>query len=372
MEDNKRIKISLKTAIIIVCIIVIFTIGIIAIINYFLKKDIDGNYIYNKKIGNIVIEYYEGYNLGTGDAISDKVPLNKIKLSSNDLKEISSLINNLTKVEYSEDSEDYGHMQYDYMCDNYKLVINYTFNIYIGEQYGKDEKNNYFKVPEGLYNKVLEIVQNYNENNLYKKINSKKITIISNQGVLEVTDEDQLNELSNYQYYVINSSDDFLKDEKIAYTLDLSDGRTIDIYYASVLSCIHYKNGSYEYVYTGNLEEDVDRIFKNSKVKINTSNVVSITVTYKGKQYIIDNQNKIEELLKEFKNLEYNDYNYTDYTIDENDIIIYVNNSKYIIPGNSSFGSRVYIDEDGKIYDVSGLYNSNLEAYFKELVKYNG
>lgn len=381
MEENKQIKISLKTAIIIVCIIIIFIIGIIAIFKYSIKNEVSEkktsrNYIYNEEIESIVIKYYEGYNIATGNVISDTIPLNQIELETNDLKEVSNLINNLTKVEYSKDDEMYGHMQYDYICDYYKLEINDIFTIYIGDQYGiVDGNNDYFKVPEALYKKVLEIVQKYNEKNVYKKINSEKVSIIFNEEVFEVTDEQQLRELSNYQYYIINASDDDFKTEKIAYTLDLSDGRKIDIYFASVLSCIYYGNGTYEYIYTGNLENYVEKIFENSKVKMSTNNVNKIIVTYKNKEYVIGNQDKIEELLNEFKNLKYNDYNYlnsmSESSFDENDIKIYVNNSKYIIPGNSSWGSRFYIDEDGKLYDVSGLYNNNLETYFRDLVNYD-
>lgn len=381
MEENKQIKISLKTAIIMVCIIIIFIIGIIAIFKYSIKNEVSEkkttrNYIYNEEIESIVIKYYEGYNIATGNIISDTIPLNQIELEINDLKEVSNLINNLTKVEYSKDDEMYGHMQYDYICDYYKLEINDIFTIYIGDQYGiVDGNNDYFKVPEALYKKVLEIVQKYNKKNVYKKINSEKISIIFNEEIFEVTDEQQLRELSNYQYYIINASDDDFKTEKIAYTLDLSDGRKIDIYFASVLSCIYYGNGTHEYIYTGNLENYVEKIFENSKVKMSTNNVNKIIVTYKNKEYVIDNQDKIEELLNEFKNLKYNDYNYlnsmSESSFDENDIKIYVNNSKYIIPGNSSWGSRFYIDEDGKLYDVSGLYNNNLETYFRELVNYD-
>ena len=165
MEENKQIKISLKTAIIMVCIIIIFIIGIIAIFKYSISR----NYIYNEEIESIVIKYYEGYNIATGNIISDTIPLNQIELEINDLKEVSNLINNLTKVEYSKDDEMYGHMQYDYICDYYKLEINDIFTIYIGDQYGIVEGNNdYFKVPEALYKKVLEIVQKYNEKNVYK------------------------------------------------------------------------------------------------------------------------------------------------------------------------------------------------------------
>lgn len=390
MEEIKQIKVSLKTAIIILCIIAILIIGIVIVIKCVVKEDktfssnpnssgIDqtdeeGNYIYNEEIKSITIKYYEGYNIATGDIISDTIPLNTINLKSDDLNEVSKLIKVLTKVKYSKDDEIYSHIQYDYMCDNYELEINGNFIIYIGDQYGiVDEKNDYFKVPEELYNKISKIIQNYNEENLYKKINSTKITIISEQKKFEVTDGEQLSQLSNYQYYVINASDKDFETEEIAYTLDLNDGRKIDIYFASVLSCIYYENGTHEYIYTGNLENYVEKIFENSNVKLNTNTVTSIIVTYKNKEYIIDNKDKISEILKEFKNLKYNDYDYlnsmSEANFDENDIKICVNNSKYIIPGNSSWGSRFYIDEDGKLYDVSGLYN--LEKYFKDLVNYD-
>ena len=392
MEENKHIKISLKTVIIILSIIIFLIIGLIAILIGSTNKEkpltsdsrtdmsnqesSNGDYIYNKEIQSIVIKYYEGYNIATGDAISDTIPLNTIDLKSDDLNEMSKLIKTLTKVKYSKNDEMYSHMQYDHICDYYKLEINNSFIIYIGDEYGiTDEKNDYFKVPEELYNKVLKIVKKYNEDNVYKTINSEKITIICNQEKLDIIDKEQLDELSSYQYYVINATDKDFNNEKIAYTLELSDSRKIDIYFASVLSCIYYSDGTHEYIYTGNLEDYVEKIFENSKVKISTNNVNKILVTYKNKEYVIDNKDKIEEILKEFKNLEYNDYSYlnsmSESSFDENDIKIYVNNSKYIIPGDRGWASRFYIDEDGKIYDISGLYNNNMEEYFRELVNYN-
>ena len=392
MKESKNIKISLMTAIIITCIIIIIILGLIVAFSKITKeeklpdvnmqadvvsqKESNENYIYNKEIQSIVINYYEGYNMATGDAISGTIPLNTINLKSNDLNEVSKLIKALTKVEYSKDDEMYGHIQYDHICDQYKLEINNDFIIYIGDEYGiADEKKEYFKVPKELYNKILEIVKKYNEDNLYKTINSEKITIICNQEKLEVNDVEQLKELSNYKYYVINASDKDFKNEEVAYTLDLNDGRKIEVYFASVLSCIYYENGTHEYIYTGALENYVEKIFKNSKVKLNTNDVEKIKVTYKNKEYIIDDQNKIEVLLREFKNLQYNDFNYLNSMDESNfnsdDIKIYVNNSKYIIPGDSGYASRFYIDENGKFYDISGLYNNNLEKYFKELVNYN-
>lgn len=283
MEEKKHIKISLKTTIII-AIIIVLIIGLIAILINFINKDqpltIDlitdifnqessnGDYIYNKKIRSIVIKYYEGYNIATGDAISDTIPLNTINLKSDDLNEMSRLIKTLTKVKDSQNDETYSNMKYDYMCDYYKLEINNNFVIYIGDKCGiTDEKKDYFKVPEELYNKVLEIVKKYNEYNLYKTINSEKITIISNQEKFDIIDKEQLEELSSYQYYVINDTGKDFNNKKIAYTLDLNDGRKIDIYYASVISCIYYDDGTHEYIYTGKLENHVEKIFENRNGK---------------------------------------------------------------------------------------------------------
>ena len=404
MDEKEKIKISLKTAIIIACIIIVLVIvSIVCFCKYIknnqsnynevgkenvqesykeekqeekLLESSDSDYVYNQEIKSIVIKYYEGYNIATGDAISDTIPLNTIKLKDNDFKEISDLIKALTKVKISENNEEYGHLRYDYICDYYKLEINDSFNILIGDKYGITEQDKeYFEVPEDLFNKVLEIVKKYNEENVYKSINSEKITIISDNEKLEVTDVEQLKEFSNYKYYVINASDEEFKDEKVAYTLDLNNGTKINVYFASVLSSIYYSDGSHEYIYTGNLEDFVEKIFKNSKVKMDTNNVDKIKVTYKNKEYVIDDQNKVAELLKNFKNLEYRDYNYlksmSESDFDDNDIKIYVNKGEYIIPGDIGYGSRFYVDENGKLYDISGLDNNNLEKYFKELVNYD-
>lgn len=111
---------------------------------------------------------------------------------------------------------------------DYNLEINGNFIIYIGKNYGiTDGEHELFLVQDKLYNKISKIVQNYNEENLYKKINSKKITIISKQEKFEVTDKEQLNQLSNHQYYVINASDDDFDTIDIGYILDLNDGREI-------------------------------------------------------------------------------------------------------------------------------------------------
>ena len=54
----------------------------------------------------------------------------------------------------------------------------------------------------------------------------------------------------------------------------------------------------------------------------------------------------------------------------DSDIIINVNKTKYIIPGEMYIGNRYFMDAAGKVYNVSGLSNSMTEKYVKELVNY--
>ena len=142
------------------------------------------------------------------------------------------------------------------------------------------------------------------------------------------------------------------------------------------MSCIYYEDGTHEYIYTGMLENYVKQIFSDikekiekSKVDLETGIVNKIIVTYKNREYIIDDKDKISEILEEFKNLEYFNIDNFKSSLEEElnnkyDIHIYVNNTEYIIHQISRF----YIDKDGKLYNVSEL--SNLEEYFKELVNY--
>lgn len=146
MEENKQIKVSLKTVIIIICIIAVLVIGIIVAIKCAVKENrtvssnssgisqTEESYIYNEEIKSITIKYYEGYNIASGDIISDTIPLNTINLKFDDFNEVSNLIKVLTKVKYTKDDEIYSHIQYDHICDEYKLEINDNFIIYIGER----------------------------------------------------------------------------------------------------------------------------------------------------------------------------------------------------------------------------------------------
>lgn len=371
-KDRYCMKKSKKYIVILIATIAVFAICTAVIASS--KK-----YIYNKEIESIVIEYYEGCDIVSGEESNGLISLNTINLKTNDFEDISKLTKSLSKDNFLKFIEMYKNIKSSIIVPHiyyYKLKVNDSFTIYIGKEYGIVEgKDIYFNVPKELYNKLSEVTKKYSEQNLYKKINCKSLTIIKENEKLEITDKEQLNNLSNYQYYVINGEDKRFKGEIIAYTLDLIDGRKIDIYLANTISCIYYKNGTHEYIYTGNLEDYIETIFKNSRVKMNGDNINEITVTYKNNKYIIDNQDKILELLRNFKSFEHNDSYFLKYMsendFNDDDIKIYIGKSKYIIPGNRNWGSRFYIDEDGKMYDVDGLFGSEVENFFKDLVGYS-
>ena len=84
-------------------------------------------------------------------------------------------------------------------------------------------------------------------------------------------------------------------------------------------------------------------------------------------------KNKIEQIIDHLvMECQYNDYDflkdYSEEQFGDEDIIIQLENSKIIIPGNRTIGNRYYINEKGKVYMVSSL--SEVETYFKELVDY--
>lgn len=218
--------------------------------------------IYDKKIESINIKYYEGYSFSKGEELNNKIPQNTINLESENLNEVSQQI---SEIKGLKSSAAYDNIKVNYICDSYKLEINDDFTIYIGEKYGIVGNNKiYFEVPEELYKKLSEIVKKYNEENLYKKINADKITIIKKEEKLELTDKEQIERISNFEYYVVNSKEEDYKKEEPVYKLDLNDGRILDIYKASVVGCMNNKDGSKEYImYKGSLWNYVKNIFEN-------------------------------------------------------------------------------------------------------------
>ena len=378
MKNGNRI------VLIIVIITVLFVIAAIGITSYILKNKTTTieetehreGLVYNKKINSITIKYYNGYNIATGDAISDTIPAFKVELKGKDLEKVSKLVKSLTYYKIpEEDGCENSKDCLNTIFDNYELIVNNEFSLYLDKEYGfVTEPYNTFKVPEDLYKMISNKVEENNKKNVYKQLNSKKLLILHGNERYEVKDTVYVEELSKYDYYKINAKDEEFKEETIEYILDLGDGRTIDLYHASVLSRMNEKDGTHYYIHSGDLAELVEKIYKNSKIKIVTENVSIITVTYQGNKYTIEDQNKINEIVNELKYLEYNDYNYSskmsETDFGDSDIIINVNKTKYIIPGEMYIGNRYFIDVTGKVYNVSGLSNSMTEKYVKELVNY--
>ena len=62
----------------------------------------------------------------------------------------------------------------------------------------------------------------------------------------------------------IKDNDKVYNEKDITYTLDLNDGRKIDLYYVSPLSRLYDKDGSHINIYSGDLYELVDKIYNNT------------------------------------------------------------------------------------------------------------
>ncbi len=378
MKNGSRI------ALIIVIITVLIVIAAIGVTSYILKnkttdveeKEHRTGAVYDKKINSITIKYYNGYNVATGDAISDTIPAYKIELKGKDLEKASKLVKSLTYYKIpEEDGCDEKVNCISHIYDQYELIINNEFSLYLDKEYGfVTEPYDTFKVPEELYKMATVKVEDNNKKNVYKQLNGKRYSILYGNERYEVKDSKYVEELSKYDYYKINAKDEEFKEDTIEYILDLGDGRKIDLYRASVLSRMNEKDGSHYYIHSGDLAKLVEKIYKNSKVKTATDNVSIITVTYQGNKYTIEDQNKINEIVNELNYLEYNDYNYSrtmsESDFDDSYIIININRTKYVIPGEKYIGNRNFIDASGKVYDVSGLHNSMTEKYVKELVNY--
>ena len=224
-----------------------------------------GDYIYDKDIESITLKYYIGYNFETMNTIISLgddfvVPLQSINLSGNDLTEVASLLKNLKKIDSSQSSPLYKKLEFN-MTDQIKIEINNNFTIFIGDEYGTTEdKSTYFAVSKNLFNKITEIISNYNDTYVYKTLNSSEISVTYKGKTYDIAEPQTLKSLSDAKYYVIKMADKDFEADKIEYTLNLSDGRKVDILSGSVLSRITYSDGTLQYIYTGT---NIRSILKN-------------------------------------------------------------------------------------------------------------
>ena len=224
-----------------------------------------GDYIYDKDIESITLKYYIGYNFETMNTIISLgddfvVPLQSINLSGNDLTEVASLLKNLKKIDSSQSSPLYQKVEFS-MTDQLKIEINNNFAIFIGDEYGSTEdKSTYFAVSKNLFNKITEIVSNYNDTYVYKTFNSSEMSVTYKGKTYDISEPQTLKSLSDAKYYVIKMADKDFEADKIEYTLNLSDGRKVDILSGSVLSRITYSDGTHEYIYSAS---NLRNILKN-------------------------------------------------------------------------------------------------------------
>lgn len=384
MEKNV-IKIKFSTFITIIIVSIIIVGGIISFALCKENKDNnDGNNIelVNKESNNkekfIKVRYAYTYNVATADALNEinedgeYIDILEIKLEGETLKKINSLL----------EKQSYKKVQnLDLLVlDVYEVNINDEIKLSItpGEnyaQYNKGEESFIIKISEELVKEIDRIVQEEASKNI-KQFSSEEITIMSegNEQV-NIREENHIKQLEEKSKHTkVNINEDELNDEKINYIVDLNNGTKIYVYFASCLGKVVNENGEEYYVaFIGNYEDIVGIMFenyisgRNEKIKAE-----EIIVKYLNKEYSIKDKNEVKSIIDKLKICEYNTYDwledFTEEDYGEEDIVIIIGNNKVIIPGDKGLGNRYYIDEEERVYMISGL--NELEKYFKELVDY--
>lgn len=223
----------------------------------------DEGKVFTEKIESVSIRYYIGYNITTGDAISDSIPCFEIEVTGDDLDTLAEGIGELTKLNLDLNSEKDQHIIYDHMRDYYELTINGDFVIVIGDEYGNTtEDYGIFEVPAEICETVERLVQENNEQNVYETLGGKKISVTDQNGhVWDVKDDEVLDHICSQHYYVVYLDDNDFGGERVAYTVDLHNGERLEVHFASVLGRLCHADGSYDYVFIGDLEDYLDKVF---------------------------------------------------------------------------------------------------------------
>ena len=226
------------------------------------KERVTGS-IVTTEVESVQVRYYNGYNIATGDVISDTIPCHTVLATGDELAKMSEILPDLLAIRANPGSEEYSHLMYDFLKDEYELIINGDLVLEIGREYGYTVSGgDTFRVPSELYEIVESIAEEYNNNNVYSTLDTDRLTITSMKGKeMEITDQDQLDDLLSIIYYPINADDDSFSSEKVAYVIDLHNGDQLDIFFASVLGKFRYADGSYQYVYMGEMEDYLNKVF---------------------------------------------------------------------------------------------------------------
>lgn len=232
-----------------ILLLVIF-VGVFFLYNY---TEIFGKKIIPIKVNNVSIMYYPNKM----DNILDKdgnsvVSEQEIKISSKNLKEVSSL---LKKVKINKN-------KISNKTFLSRVIINKDYILYINEKEGyiKNKKDNTnVVIPNSLYNYVYTKIEE-NNNKIFNKIDLKNIIIHGSGTKISVNNKDNLKILKeSINYLPININEDFDKyNDGYKYTLDIDDNTHLFIYSNNV-GYLTYTNDSSQNKYVI-LKKDVYKI----------------------------------------------------------------------------------------------------------------
>lgn len=219
--------------------------------------------IFNGKINSVKLRYCIGYNIATCDAIGFTIPDVSFYLEGSELEEVANTIKDLKAIHLKSPDELILMQDNHYFTDDFELIINDDLVLDLGYSYGQIYAPNIFnsvtafRTPEGFYDKLLAIAEDYNRENIYKQIGGDSFTVIHEGKEYPITDEEQIRTISNYDYYTIRTGS---LDSEASYIIKTDDGRTINIYSYGTPGRIDYADGSVEYIHIEYLEDYLDTI----------------------------------------------------------------------------------------------------------------
>ena len=347
---------------------------ILTLITMHFKNEKKLNSNYNKD--SIIIRYYPSYNIATAEAINSKktfIDEVKIELSGKKKEKVSKFLSSIKT--FKEDLSSCDDCLY--MTDQYEIIANKK-KYSMGDEYGVLE-DKYFKISEEFNNYMTNIISDYNNKNVYKTINAKKVELKIDNEVLELDDQVDIERILNYKYIIVHEDEDYkIYDGGPKGIITLDNNTKIYLYgkicYISskeLSTYVIFENRDYK-----DLIETAKELINNNKMnlkeKLKTDN---IKIDYKNNTYNITDKDKIEKIYKEIIYFRYSNYNYLRSMTEENlnnedNIKISINKCRYYIPIDPSYGSRFFVDENGTLYDVGELMNSYFEKTIKEDVNY--
>ena len=126
-------------------------------------------------------------------------------------------------------------------------------------------ESEYFTVPEELFETVESIAEAYCDNEVYKTLDSKQIAVTDSKKGIEypITDPEQLENILAIKYYVIDDDEELeemLSDHDIAYVLNMDDGESLFVFFASVRGCLIHNDGTRELVFIQGMEDYLNEI----------------------------------------------------------------------------------------------------------------